>query len=304
MGNYLQNAVPEEKEFDLSEIKPAKEALFIIYFASTKIHLKFEKSKLFQNPNIKIDDITISIKFFMQDKKILLGSTLNNYFEIELPDEVRKYIEKSNNPDYEISFLCSWEDGKKTQEQKCQINLTSINLVIQKYEKLINNDEALGKKLEELKKEIKAYPVKYSELRKINILMAGPTKAGKSSLFNSFNYLLKDIINQENYSYFSKPNEKLPGITGTTSFKKCTLFNWLNLWDSPGFLLVRTPLFSNIFDFWWDKHKLKSVCTSMELIDKEENLSKLKMNSRLPLEDQIHSVIFVWNYLDQGLKHK
>lgn len=304
MGNYLQNTMPEEKKVDLSEIKPAKEALFLIYFSSTKIHLKFEKSKLFQNPQIKIDDLTISIKFFLQDKKILLGTTLNNYFERELPDEVTKYIEKSNNPDHEISFFCSWEDGRKTQEQKCQINLTPINLIIQKYENSINNNEALGKKLEELKKEIKGYPLKYSDFQTINILLAGPTKAGKSSLFNSFNYLLNGIMNQENYSYLSKPNECLPGKTGTTCFKKNKLLKWLNIWDSPGFLFFRDLEFGNIFDFWEEKHKLKLVCTSMELIDKEENLSKLKMNSRLPLEDQMHSVIFVWRYTDFGLEHK
>ena len=129
-------------------------------------------------------------------------------------------------------------------------------------------------------------------LSKINILLVGLSFSGKSSLINSFNYCLNDEFNPIAYT------APFTGESSTLTFQEKKLLPWLSLWDSPGVEEERIYGIHLEIPEFYGKTTLKNICVQTELVTNQElqNL-KVNVNNELPLEKQIHSVIFTWSLL-------
>jgi len=266
--------------------KPAQ----IILFNENLLHLHFDKSSFIDKGPLPAKIIVVQ-----STRKEIIGKTYSNDCFIELKDYPNVLNEIKNSPTKStgIEFYGIWNE-KKFKDDDSSESVGRFSQSIQYTPKAnlynldLNDEEHLVMKIQEYREMIKNYPKNYI-FEKMNILLVGLSFSGKSSLINSFHYCLNDDINPIAYT------APYVGESSTLTFQEKKLLPWLSLWDSPGVEKGRNGGIHLEIPEFYDKTSLKNICVHTELVtDQELNNLKVNVNNELPVEKQIHSVIFTW----------
>lgn len=265
---------------------------------------------------LKFDKTSFTYGSYPQPKKIVvvyqplnkvIGTSYTNYVEIDLKKdfkEVFAHINKSSIRTIIIEFYGIWDDKKKDKDSSETEMRFVQTLQLQDKPNLhgldLSAENIKETKIEALRAKISSYNNQYN-FKKINILICGLTNSGKSSLINSFDHCLNKSSSQIAQIYTN-----LAGQTGertTEDFQEKSLIHpWLSVWDSPGIQLhsiFEDENFMSISKIWKNM-KLNDLCkntkfvTPFNLAPKEDQI-KTNIDQLQPIENQIHSVIFVWN---------
>ena len=179
-------------------------------------------------------------------------------------------------------------------------HLIELNPAPELYGLSFNSDKVISEQIAMLTKSITGAKDKYGFKHPINILLVGMTQGGKSSLINSFFYSLKGEIDE---SAYSNTQASRTAVAGSTTFQKYELEPWLQIWDSPGWqgpedVNEKDPTLGEISKFW-NFYRVDQICTEL-VLKHNVKISKLDKVGNMPLENQIHSVICVWNPFESG----
>jgi len=150
---------------------------------------------------------------------------------------------------------------------------------------LCNPNKTLADQIENIRKEI------LSNEEIVNITLFGPSSVGKSCLINTFDYCLQKKLN---YSVFGQLQI---GDTGTKNMHITNLTKNIRLFDFPGYESEESnnKVNSDVNIFWTKRNISDLAIHNCKIIDGEP-LASLKINEEkiTDIDDQIHSVLFLW----------
>lgn len=281
MGQYFSYPAPEDSPE-------------VFEFNEYKLHLKFHKDNFIQKNGKKQNwshPNKIIVYFYAQSGKVKLGETSADDFVISLPEECRKHIIESKRTEYSIGFYGVWTFFTGG-EKKCSIkfyqkmNLHENEIFLRK-----NKSITFDHQIDNLLKKIQNYPKDEKDL-KLNIMLFGFTKAGKSSFINSILYALFLNKSQKAYVFVGEIGKTNIGNTGTKSFKEIRIFDWLSIWDTPGFQIDPN---GEITEFW-TYNSIKRICTEYDFS------SNTFPKKDIALKNQVHSAILFWKWNMAGNK--
>ena len=244
----------------------------VFNFTPNLLHLSFDLVRFIPTdkkdwPEPKYIEVTLKCQNCCE----ILGRTNTKIFKMKLPQKCTDEIKNSDSLCFTIGFRGLWdEEGKNPGEtasksEKTQEIFLAPNIDLAEDDLNLEDENTMRSQIQDYKKKIINYPTIYKDL-KLNIMLFGMSKSGKSSFIHTLLYVLKKEKSQESFviNGILGQNKDDLGDSGTLGLKKIVIYDpWWILWDSPGVQTKDQQQHEEIKEFW-TKNSFLDVCTNME----------------------------------------
>ena len=273
---------------------PSKDAE-CVYFDTHELIMDFQKIKELFHPSFIPKYVELFIR--IDQKLYLLGTSETGYFCTKFSKEIHDLLEKSSSKIFKVLYLGKIGSEKFSVEQiqnyarETTIRLTKTIHFENKLE-LCNPSLSIQTQIAKIRQKLTT-----NIKEPINIMIFGPSSVGKSCLINTFEHCLYSSLTQSSFGQLDIGN------TGTKHLHVKFLTENIRIFDFPGYegekAKAKSSAMANNF---WSKFTIKELALYGKFLDDGTALENIKKNETIinEIEEQIHSVIFLWKPCFEG----